>query len=422
MHKKGSINRNSFVRKSYLSLFICLFVFSTLLVPAAYSGSSYEFFRIFAKPDYNTSGNGIVETQDGYIVTGAVIDKSDSSHWGRVLKIDKNGTSQWEKELGKKARNSEFKKVVMSKDGWIILTGWVNVIPKPQWQAGSFSAASGWVVKLRSGGGVAWDKRLQINEVATYEGVEVAVKPVVLVSDIKLTQDDNMIIAGDIRYGISDEPIFWKLDAKGNVLWSKRINRKETLLAEAIYTLRDGSFLVGGHLIDIDNNTSSIWLAKLDSHGNVLWEKEFKYRFEYITIAITELNDGSLIVGSVIDHKEQKHIWLSKLKTNGNVEWEKKAKSPGLCKMVNIWNIKNNEIVAIGGTCSNERERIWAISFSNIGEMKSIKKFLPAKNLVVFQAIPEGKDGFIAVGSGAKQTDGSAAWVFKTKINTIKNK
>ena len=52
--------------------------------------------------------------------------------------------------------------------------------------------------------------------------------------------------------------------------------------------------------------------------------------------------------------------------------------------------------------------------------MKSIKKFLPAKNLVVSGHSREG--WFIAVGSGAKQTDGSAAWVFKTKINTIKNK
>ena len=63
--------------------------------------------------------------------------------------------------------------------------------------------------------------------------------------------------------------------------------------------------------------------------------KEFKYRFEYITIAITELNDGSLIVSSVIDHKEQKHIWLSKLKLMEMLSGEK-AKSPGLCKMVNI--------------------------------------------------------------------------------------
>ncbi|MFZ5993679.1 MAG: hypothetical protein ACOYU4_01635 [Thermodesulfobacteriota bacterium] len=420
MADKGEAKRAYAKRlvSSHKLFILLLILFITLLVQtlawAKNTDQVGEFFKTFAKLNYDTWGNSIVETQDGYLVVGGVFDKSDSSHWGKVIKIDKNGNKQWEKELGKKARNSVFEKATMSDDNKVVLVGWVNAILKPTYQGGSFSASSGWAIKLKTDGNVEWDRGLQIKEVLSSGDVKFNIKPVVLALDAKTTKKGNTIIVGSIRYGISDLPIFWKLDKKGNVLWSKRIERKQSILPTTLYYLQKNGVVVGGTSIDHDNGTLRAWIAKVDDSGNVLREKEVIGTGH---VAITELRNGSLIVGRGANHTKQQYVWLSKLKNNWDVEWEKRIESSGLCSINGLWATSDNEIIAIGGTCDNESERIWAAVFSESGELKSIKKFLSVNKLKINQAIPVGDDGFIVVGSGIEQkVDGSAAWVFRAKF------
>lgn len=349
-----------------------------------------EFFNVFEKPEHNTIGSGIVENQDGYIIAGSIFDESSAGSWGWVVKIDKAGKKQWEKELGKKARDSAFYGVTTTDDNSIVLAGNVNAIP-----SGTFEKSTGWVVKLKSDGKVEWDKTLQFERIA-------------YAIDVKSIKGKDVIVVGRVRRGTWDSPsiensaFITAIDSKGRILWSKHIQKG--YWADIVYPSGKEGFIIG----------SGSWISKIDNTGKILWEYYLGKKGEYNLSALKELEDGSIIVGGVSKDKKIHHALLSKLRIDGKLEWNKKIETSGFCSVSGLWTTKSNEIIAVGGTCSKEQEQIWAATFSESGEIKKIKKFLSSKNLIIHRAIPISNDGFIAVGDGAK--DGSAAWVFKTKF------
>jgi len=397
MHKRKNIYIASFVRRFYLFLVVCLFLSTTFVSPshADILEQTDEFFKTFPKFNYYTYGNGIVETHDGYVIAGSVFDDSGPSTYGWLIKIDKAGKKQWEKELGKKARDSAFYRAAVTHDNSFVLVGSVNAI-----SAGTFEKSSGWVVKLKANGNVEWDKSLQFERI-------------VYAMDVKSTKGNDMIVVGHIRRGTWDSPsvedsaFITEMDSKGNILWSKHIQKG--YWANIVCPLKKDGFIIGG----------GSWIAKIDNSGNVLREYYFDKKGEYLLSAIKGMEDGSIIIGRKPKNIKAHYILISKLGANGNLEWDKKIESSGLCSIAGLWIRKGNEIVAVGETCANERERIWAAVFSISGEIKSVKKFLPAKNLEINQAIPSGEDGFIVVGSGAEN---GSAWAFKTKFKTAENK
>ncbi|MEW6741048.1 MAG: hypothetical protein AB1325_14245 [Nitrospirota bacterium] len=402
MYKKKVFQQKFCCKNILFALAAYLLILSVLIVSPSYSDSADqadEFFKIFAKPNYVTEGDGIVETQDGYVVAGSVFDESGPSTYGWVIKIDKAGKKQWEKELGKKARDSAFYRTAVTSDNSIVLVGSVNAV-----LGGAFEKSSGWIAKLKANGEVEWDKNIQFERITRS-------------MDVQPIKRNSMIVVGRGRQGTpysqstKDFAFIAELDSNGNILWSKRINKG--YWADIVCPLKKEGFIIGG----------GSWIAKIDNSGNVLWEYYFDKKGEYLLYAIKEMGNGSIIIGRKPKDMKAHYILLSKLGANGNLEWDKKIDSSGLCSIDGLWITKGNEIVAVGGTCANERERIWAAIFSISGEIKSIKKFLTAKDIEISQAIPTGEDGFIAVGSGAEQqTSGSAAWVFKTKFKTTKNK
>ncbi len=385
-------------KKCFVMVFFLMIVFTWSGLAEEKKGQPYEFFKVFAKPNHNTSGASIIETTDGYIVAGSIFDESGPSTWGWVVKIDKTGKKQWEKELGKKARDSAFYSAALTGDNGVVLVGSVNAI-----SAGRLEKSSGWVVKLKTNGNIEWDKNLRLDKI-------------VRAMDVQPTKRNGTIVVGRIRQGtwdstsLEDSAFITEMASNGNILWSKHIQKG--YWADIVYPLKKEGFIIGG----------GSWIAKLDNSGNVLWEYYFDKKGEYLLSAIKEMEDKSIIIiGRKPKDTKAHYILLSKLGDNGNLEWDKKIESSGLCTIAGLWITRSDEIVAVGGTCADKRERIWAAVFSISGEIKSVKKFLSGKNLEISHAIP-AENGFIAVGDGVDQADGLAAWVFKTKLNTIKNK
>lgn len=392
MKKRNKIMSFIFIpiRLNFFILFFTLnitFSISTY-VWAETTNRTNVFFEIFAKPNFTTFGNSIIETKDGYIMVGSIFEDSGPSTWGWVVKMGKDRKKQWEKELGKKARDSAFYSVTISNDNGIVLVGSVNAQP-----GGTLEKSSGWIVKLKQNGSVEWDKTLRFGRVTR-------------AMHVKSTEKMTMVVVGRVRHDVDDSAFITELDSKGNILWNKYIQKGHW--ADFVSPLQKGNFVISG-----DN-----WIAKLDGRGNILWEKKFT---SIGPVVITELNDGSLMVAGA-RHKKQQYVSLIKLMPNGMVEWDKKIESTGLCSIVDIWTTDKDKILTIGETCEIEKERIGAAIISASGEIRSITKFLSIRNLKIKQAVPVGKDGIIVVGSGAEKEVGvTAAWMFGTKIDLTKN-
>jgi hypothetical protein len=172
-----------------------------------------------------------------------------------------------------------------------------------------------------------------------------------LLQSIKLTKDGGFILAG-----ISDSPKgksktansqggtdFWiiKLDAGGGEQWQRTIGGVGNEKLSSICQTKDGGFLVGGSTYSEKSGdktekgfgNSDCWIIKLDSEGNIGWQKTFGGKFYDDLRSLEQTRDGGYIIGSYSNsplsgNKTDDNIgigdyWIFKLDRNGEIEWQK---------------------------------------------------------------------------------------------------
>jgi len=162
---------------------------------------------------------------------------------------------------------------------------------------------------------------------------------------VEQTSDGGFITAGvtvsddgdvEANYGFSD---FWvvKLDSLGAVLWKKNYGGSSFDYASVIKQTADGGYVVTGFTesnnIDVSGNhgQEDVWLLKLDSIGNILWQKCLggSNWDEANDIQLT-IDGGFVLVGmssstngDVTGNHGSLDYWVVKLSSTGQIEWQK---------------------------------------------------------------------------------------------------
>jgi hypothetical protein len=427
------------VMSKNICIFYIFFAAALLILPYLSTASERqgEFYKIIGK---FSSGRSVAETKDGYIVAGSIRDKVGRCCLGWVIKIDKSGTRLWEKTLGENYNDYNFAKVIVIGNE-LVLAGATDVYYKPEWHGGQFSSARVWAVKLDSGGAVEWEKRLKSPEEIADEKADVF--PAVLATDVKAV-NGRLIISGFQEIGVYRIPAIWLLDAKGEVLLARSIDveKGQSTSADRVYPLKNGDFLIAGGFTDHYDNSLGTWLARISPEGAVQWEKVIeteKGRDDEglsQSIAIAESNEG-IIVGAGQEYlkfsaadktgfskkapvvSNRGTVWLNKFKKDGGLEWRVKIEEPNICNIKSLWTTKkqDDEMVAAGETCKDEKGRVWVATLSASGRVKSIKKLFPADGVSVQQIIPTDDRGLIAVGVyHDKETGMPSTWIYRAEF------
>ncbi len=166
-----------------------------------------------------------------------------------------------------------------------------------------------------------------------------------IATTIEVCNDGGYIIAGysnsktedfNINKGSYDIAIV-KLDMQGNIQWSKTFGGKKYDAAKAIKATTDGGYIICGVTSSQDGDIrkakggSDAWLLKIDSLGNLLWEKTYGESSDesfndieltkeggYLMAGYTEWNDNSATTPYGAGD-----FWIVKTSSTGEVEWEK---------------------------------------------------------------------------------------------------
>lgn len=143
------------------------------------------------------------------------------------------------------------------------------------------------------------------------------------------THDGGFVVCGlnyqDDTYG---EPYVQKINACGNLQWQQTYgNTNNYDYASHIIQTADSNYLV---LVKYLSDTSRIALLKLDSIGNVIWQKDYTHHFGSEPRDLIETSDkGYLITGFTYTYNpgDSTYVWLRsmliKTDSSGNEEWEK---------------------------------------------------------------------------------------------------
>jgi len=253
----------------------------------------------------------IQQTSDGrYIAVGetASFGAGSSDLW--VLKLDDAGNVEWQKTYGGSALDAGYR-IQQTSDGGYIVAG----------VAGSFGAGSldFWVLKLDGVGNVEWQK--------TYGGPGYE-----FMHSFQQTSDGGYIAAGQtlsFGAGLSDLWVL-KLDDAGNVEWQKTYGGSAIDVAYSFQQTSDGGYMVVGHTSSFGAGDFDLWVLKLDSAGDVVWQKTYGGSAgDYGWYIKRTFDSGYIVVGTTYSFGAgDSDLWVLKLDSAGDVVWQKTYGGP----------------------------------------------------------------------------------------------
>jgi len=248
----------------------------------------------------------IQQTNDGGFIVASETTSNDGDVSGFhgnydvwIAKLDSSGNIEWEKCLGGSNADHAYA-IEQTIEGGFILAG--SSYSNDGDVSGNHDASTQdyWVVKLDSVGNIKWQKCLggSTEDWATC---------------IQQTIDGGYIVAGmggsndgDVsgNHGAGD---YWvvKLDTMGNLLWQKCIGGSGSDYANSIQQTTDGGFIVAGNSYSNDGDVSGhygstsysdYWIVKLDSSGNIEWNQDLGGSDDDRAFSIQQTIEGRFIV------------------------------------------------------------------------------------------------------------------------------
>ncbi len=251
------------------------------------------------------SASAIQPTSDGgYILAGSTQSFGGGNSYAWVLKLDGDGTVEWQKAYGGTNFDSAYD-IHPTLDGGYIVLGNIAV---------GGESIHVRVLKLNSDGTVAWQK--------TYGGADYETS-----SAIWPTSDGGYIIAADSASVVTGIPYHFhhvwilKLESDGTVAWQKTYGSTDIHIPSAIQPTPDGGYIVAAFTVSFGAGSMDFWVLKLNSDGTVAWQKAYGGTDWEQAMAIKLTSDGGYIIaGQTISFGAGSgDVWVLKLNGNGTI-------------------------------------------------------------------------------------------------------
>ena len=171
-------------------------------------------------------------------------------------------------------------------------------------------------------------------------------------NDVVVLPGGNLLVVGSSKsndgnitghHGSTDTTDAWiaKLDTAGNIIWQKSIGGTGADYFNAIIATSDNNYLCIGQTTsnngDVSGNHGStdVWVVKINASGTILWSKCYGGTFQetavdgvltsdggYALIGYTGSNNGD-VSGFHGTPNSNSDIWIIKLGSGGNIMWQK---------------------------------------------------------------------------------------------------
>jgi len=296
---------------------------------ASYGGKESEYA-------YTSS---IQQTSDGGYVVAGETESFGAGDWDIwILKLDEDGTIQWQKTYGGQSHD-EASSIQQTSDGGYVVTG----------QTLSFGAglSSVWVLKLREDGTIQWQKTFGGPEWWASEGAW----------SIQQTSDGGYIVAGFTTYfGVGGPMDFWvlKLREDGAIQWQKTFGGTgfDDARAGSIQQTSDGGYVVAGRTDSFGAGRSDFWVLKLREDGTIQWQKTYGGRADDQPHSIQQTSDGGYAVAgwTYSFGAGDWDVWILKLDENGTIQWQKTYGGREWDEARSIRQTLDGGYVVVGGT------------------------------------------------------------------------
>jgi len=252
-------------------------------------------------------GFSLIQTSDGgYAIAGYTESFGAGYADVYVIKLDANGNLQWTKTIGGPDFDVGNSLIQTSDGGYAIVGTYGHGLVGEDEVLTTFDV---YVVKLDANGNLQWTKTI---------GGENDDGGISLVQ----ASDGGYAIAGSTRsFGAGGEDIYVvKLDANGNLQWTKTIGGKEWDEDHSLIQTSDGGYAIAGATNSFGVGWNDVYVVKLDANGNLQWTKTIGGPESEIGESLIQTSDGGYAIAGYIEHsgERKKDVYVVKLDKNGD--------------------------------------------------------------------------------------------------------
>jgi hypothetical protein len=135
--------------------------------------------------------------------------------------------------------------------------------------------------------------------------------------------NNGNIITGGTTEGINSDAFLMRTDILGNEIWYERYGKDNFEVGHCVKPTLDIGYIIACR--NAYPTTSDMLIIKTDSSGEVQWEKNFDSGLtENTPTEIDLIEDGYILVGSSYTLQQTSFIWLLRIDNNGDTLWTKK--------------------------------------------------------------------------------------------------
>jgi len=248
----------------------------------------------------------VQQTMDGgYIIAGSTGSYGAGGGDFYLIKTDALGDMVWEKTFGGSG-SDEARSVQQTPDGGYIIAGMTD-----SYGAGSWDF---YLVKTDASGNMTWEQTFGGSD---YEDAY----------SVEQTTDGGYILAGATEsYGAGWADVYLvKTDASGNMTWEQTFGGIDDEFAYTVEQTTDGGYIIAGEKYSFGTDSYDFYLVKTDALGNMEWEQTFGGSNYDAAYSAEQTTDGGYIMaGATTSYGEGlRDVYLIKVDTSGNIEWEK---------------------------------------------------------------------------------------------------
>jgi uncharacterized delta-60 repeat protein len=190
------------------------------------------------------------------------------------------------------------------------------------------------------------------------------------------TTDGGYIVAGYTNSFGAGFYNFWilKLNSAGNIEWQKTYGGGDYDKAYSIQQTNDGGYIVLGNTESFGAGGQDIWVLKLSSEGDIEWQKTYGGSDADEAHSILQTSDGGYIVAGYTNSfgAGWYDFWVLKFSSDGDIEWQKAYGGSSDDIAHSIQQTSDGRYIVVGETNSFGAGGvdIWILKLSSGGDVE----------------------------------------------------
>jgi hypothetical protein len=429
-------------RKSIFVLSVCYAISASAQAPSIQWQKNYG--------GTGTEGSTYIErTNDGGFILGGTtqsndmdvsLNHGDNDFW--AVKLDNTGTIQWEKTFGG-SMDEQMYDIHQTLDGGYIMVGAATSVDgNVNVNNGGYDA---WIVKIDANGTLQWQHDFGGTDEDWFMSVTQNADSSYLAVGYTSSADGDIDINQTEGYR---DALLVKFTPSGNYAWERLYGGPGDDEMEAVkpvgngYIVAGGTAYGGGDVLDFKGGLADVWVLRLDSLGDVLWNKCYGgTNTDFGWSVINTTGNGFLVGGSSQSNDVDAtanhggtDMWLLKLNDTGAIQWQHEYGGKGPESVSRMLETNDGGYAVVGyagssnGDISGNKGGIWdawVVKVDNTGSM-DWQKCLGGSDVDMGFGITTAADGGLCVSAQTNSNDSDVtnyfgmadAWVVKLNPTT----